>query len=98
MKQIFAILLALTPAQTDSAIAAYRALASAEVEAKPAAALPRGVSFSRLDVSDKIRSASFGHTTTLLVPPDGRSFYVEYGRSTNRPAALYGPFPVPAPH
>ena len=80
----------------EAVVAAYHALTPPDVEAKKIDALPSGVSFERIDVSAKIRSASFGHTTTLLVPADGKQFFVEYGRSTNRPASLYGPFPVGA--
>jgi hypothetical protein len=47
-----------------------------------------------VDVSERMRSASFGHTTVLLVPPSAQEFYVEWGRSTNRPPAWFGPFPV----
>ena len=59
---------------------------------------------SRIDVSDRIRSISFGHSTTLLVPAGvtghprnpsrARFFYVEYGVSTNAPGAIFGPFVI----
>ncbi len=84
---------ALSQAQRDAVVGAYRALAPADVQARPIAAAPAGT-LERIDVSDKIRSASFGHTTTLLVPPDGKRFWVEYGKSTNHPASWYGPFTV----
>jgi hypothetical protein len=83
---------ALTQEQKQVVVAAYRALAADDLEAKKIDALPEGVPMTRIDVSEKIRSASFGHKTMLLVPPDAKTFYVEYGKSTNRPGALFGPF------
>jgi hypothetical protein len=83
----------LTQAQKDAAVATYRALAEHDVEAKPLEAAP-SAKVSRVDVSQRIRSASFGHTTTLLVPDGGKQFWVEWGKSTNRPASWYGPFDV----
>ncbi|HTO96564.1 MAG TPA: hypothetical protein VMK66_05915 [Myxococcales bacterium] len=88
--------------QVEAVKAAWQALGSAAVQAHPAAALPAGVEFERIDVSERMRSASFGHTTTLLVPlaradagtGAARQFWVEYGKSTNAPARLFGPFPV----
>src|SRR5215471_19473757 len=75
-----------------------------EIERHRIAALPISEQFARIDASDHIRSISFGHTTTLLVPagvtghprnPDrARTFYVEYGPSTNAPGAIYGPFRI----
>ena len=50
----------------------------------------------KIDVSPRIRSASFGHKTWLHIAPDGSEFWVEFGKSTNTPAGLYGPFPVDA--
>jgi hypothetical protein len=91
------------PAGQEAAVrAAYEKLGSAAVEAKPASALPPGFTWHRIDVSDPVRSASFGHATTLAVPvarTDGgmdvpNQFWVEYGRSTNNPARLFGPFPL----
>lgn len=84
---------ALSATQRDAVVAAYRALAPADVQGRPVDAAPAG-KLERVDVSDKIRSASFGHTTTLLIPSDGKRFWVEYGKSTNRPASWYGPFAV----
>jgi hypothetical protein len=84
----------LTAERRDAVLATWHALTPPEVEAKKIDALPKDLAVERIDVSEKIRSASFGHTTTLLVPTGGKEFYVEYGRSTNRPAALYGPFSV----
>src|SRR5205823_3435721 len=86
----------LRPEDADSVRAAYQALGSAGVEAKPAAALPEGIAMERIDVSERMRSASFGHTTTLLVPVSNgkvapHEFWVEYGKSTNQPARLFGP-------
>lgn len=89
----------------DRVLAAYRALPSVEREKQKIAVLPAGVQFVKIDASDRIRSASFGHTTTLLVPAgaagkpadpnQAREYYVEYGRSTNAPAVWFGPFPIP---
>ena len=51
----------------------------------------------RVDASQRIRSASFGHQTTLLIDTaQPKQYWVEYGKSTNAPAALYGPFTVQA--
>jgi hypothetical protein len=81
--------------QSKAAVTAYHELKPNELETKKVETLPAGVQVvERIDVSDKIRSASFGHTTTLLVVAGGKEFYVEYGKSTNKPAALFGPFPV----
>ena len=93
---------ALDARQVEAVRAAWQALGSADVEAHPVAALPAGVEFERIDVSERMRSASFGHTTTLLIPlvqadagtGAARQFWVEYGKSTNTPARLFGPFPV----
>src|SRR3954462_14705267 len=75
---------------------AYQKQTRAEREAKKTTVKPPR-SAHRIDVSPKIRSASFGHQTWLWVSKDGKQFWVEYGRSTNTPAALYGPFSVDAP-
>jgi hypothetical protein len=80
--------------QRDAVLAAWHALTPPDVEAKKIDALPAGVSVERIDVSPRIRSASFGHTTTLLVPEGGKQFWVEYGKSTNKPGGLFGPFAV----
>lgn len=84
----------LTPQEREQAIKAYHALAPAVMRASKIDALPSGLAVTRVDVSARMRSASFGHTTTLLVPSGARSFYVELGRSTNAPSSLYGPFPI----
>ena len=86
------IFAATASADETAAVAAFHKLSSRAVEAKPATPPPDADKLERIDVSAKVRSASFGHTTTLLVARD--HFYVEYGRSTNRPKRLYGPFPV----
>jgi hypothetical protein len=91
------------PAGREAAVrAAYEKLGSSGVEAHPASALPTGLDYERIDVSDRMRSASFGHTTTLAVPvaridggtPVPNQFWVEYGPSTNSPPRLFGPFPI----
>jgi hypothetical protein len=93
----------LTPEQTASVRAEYQKLSSAVIEAHPAAALPQGERFERIDVSQRLRSASFGHKTWLAVrvtaadagPVEPVEFWVEYGKSTNYPARLFGPFALP---
>jgi hypothetical protein len=92
----------LTPAQVDTVKAAYKKMDKAAVEAKPSSPLPPSAQVKRVDVSERIRSASFGHKTFLIIPmpPEGESprrFWVEYGKSTNHPGALYGPFLIDAP-
>ena len=83
----------------DAVRAAYHRLDPEERERKRIEALPAGVDFERIDATPRIRSASFGHKVTLLLPraADGGTaaeFYVEHGRSTNRPGAWFGPFPI----
>jgi len=75
---------------------AYQKLTPADMEAKKTTAKPPKDAH-KIDVSSKIRSASFGHKTWLWVAKDGKEFWVEYGRSTNTKAALYGPFSVETP-
>ena len=78
---------------------AYQKLSSTEIEAHKTTKKPPADA-TRLDVSPKMRSASFGHKTWLIVAKDAKEFWVEYGRSTNTPAGLFGPFKVegePAP-
>ena len=73
--------------------AAYQKLTPQELQAKKTTKKPPKDA-RRIDVSAKIRSASFGHQTWLWVAKDGKEFWVEYGRSTNTKAALYGQFAV----
>jgi hypothetical protein len=92
----------LTPAQAAAVKEHYRTLGSTAIEQKPASGIPGDVSVARIDASPHIRSASFGHSTTLVValPAPGewpKQYWVEYGRSTNHAAALYGPFALPPP-
>ena len=91
---------ALTTGEEEAVVAAYHALKSPEPQSRKIDQLPEG-ELQRIEVSERIRSASFGHRTWLLVPAGGKRFYVEYGRSTNTPAAFFGPFDVapaaPAP-
>src|SRR3954462_10267294 len=70
---------------------AYQKQTSAEREAKKTT-VKQPKSAHRIDVSTRIRSASFGHKTWLWVSSDGKQFWVEYSRSTNTPAGLFGPF------
>jgi len=72
---------------------AYRKLTSQERDAKKTTVKPPK-SAHKIDVSERIRSASFGHKTWLWVSEDGKQFWVEFGRSTNTKAGLFGPFPV----
>lgn len=71
---------------------AYQKLTPAELEAKKIVEPPKDA--TRIDVSAKIRSASFGHKTWLIIAPGGKQFWIEYGPSTNSKAALFGPFSV----
>src|SRR5258708_7366776 len=80
---------------TGAAQNAYRKLTADQLSAKKIETPPKDA--QRIDVSEKIRSASFGHKTWLLVAPDGKQFWVEYGASTNSKAALFGPFLVTPP-
>jgi len=99
---LFAALLAapqsqpkLSPDEAAAVKQSYLQLGSVAIEQKPCEALPSGVNVVRVDASSRIRSASFGHSTTLLVDADApKRYWVEYGRSTNHPAALYGPFEI----
>jgi hypothetical protein len=81
---------ALEPAQV---VAAYHALTPQQLAARAGATVPKG-KWERLDVSERLRSASFGHSTTLAFSRTEGVFYVEYGRSTNTPAQTFGPFSV----
>ena len=81
----------LEPTVEKAVVAEYRKLQSPDIEAKPAKAPPEGAS-ARIDVSERMRSASFGHKTTLVVPLHGKVFYVEYGKSTNTTSRTFGPF------
>ena len=83
-----------TPEQRDAVVRSYRALTPEQIEAKKLGSAPFGTTFTRIDVSERIRSTSFGHATLLLVAPSVLEFYVEHGRSTNRPPAWFGPFLV----
>jgi hypothetical protein len=82
--------LAAAPLQKErAALNAYHGLTPQELVTHVVAELPDG-NWRSVDASDRIRSISFGHTTTLWV---GDSvFYVEFGRSTNAPGRLMGPF------
>jgi hypothetical protein len=92
MLPLIVVIAQLSSAQVDSIKADYQKLPPAAVEAKKVETPPPDA--NKIDVSAKVRSASFGHKTWLVVSPDGTQFWVEYGRSTNRPGALFGPFPV----
>jgi hypothetical protein len=91
---------AVTPAQVSAVKEHYLTLGSTAIEAKPVTTLPAETKVERVDASHQMRSASFGHKTTLVIelPQSGAPtrYWVEYGKSTNHPAALYGPFTVPS--
>ena len=96
MWPVIVLVAQLSAAQLDQAKAAYHRLSSTEITThKAAGAPPRDA--QRIDVSERIRSASFGHQTWIVVAADGKTFWVEYGRSTNAPGGLYGPFAVAPP-
>ncbi|HEY2744233.1 MAG TPA: hypothetical protein VGL86_06410 [Polyangia bacterium] len=71
---------------------AYKKLTSAEIDSHPVKPPPKDA--KKIDVSARIRSASFGHKTWILIAPDGKEFWIENGPSTNKPGGTYGPFPV----
>ncbi len=84
----------LSKEQERAVLAAYHALKAPEPQSKKIEKLPDNEPLAKIDVSDRIRSASFGHRTWLWVPAHARHYYVEYGPSTNTPPALFGPFAV----
>jgi hypothetical protein len=97
----------LTAAHQAKIMSIYNALqASGQLENKRAGGLPLGLRFKSLDVTPQMHSASFGHSSTILVPegalsPDVKAdpntatqFYVQCGASTNRPGGIYGPFDI----
>lgn len=75
---------------------AYQKLTQSDLDAKKTSMRPPA-SAKKIDVTEKVKSANPGHKTFLLVSDDGREFWVEFGRSANTPAQLYGPFPVEEP-
>ena len=87
------VLIAQLSAAPNPVQRAYQKLTSQQIEAKRTTAKPP-TDARKLDVSAKIRSASFGHKTWLIIAPDGKQFWVEYGRSTNTKAGMFGPFSV----
>jgi len=89
---VVVVMAQLSSAQIADVKASYQKLAPAEVEAKKLDAPPADA--EKIDVSTRIRSTSFGHKTWLVVSPDGTRFWIEWGKSTNRPGALFGPFPI----
>lgn len=97
----------LTAARKAEILSTYQALQTAgRIEDKRIAAMPIGEQFLRIPVKQGFQSASFGHSTTILVPEGALSpsvkadpnkakeFYVQYGPSTNRPGGIYGPFHI----
>jgi hypothetical protein len=88
---LIVVALSAAPKPSQLALTAFHALTTEAIEAKAGASVPAGP-WQRIDVSEKVRSASFGHTTTLLVSAKSPTFFIEYGRSTNSPAKTFGPF------
>ena len=83
----------LTDVQRAAALSAYKGLIPDAILAKPIKALPNGAAFASINPEQgRFRSASFGRSVTLLVSDNAKQFYVQYGRSTNSPAGIYGPF------
>src|SRR5437660_1781452 len=93
MWPIIVILAQLSVAQINAAKAAYHKLTPTDLEGHKAVA-PAPKTAQRVEVSERMRSASFGQRKFLLVTEDGRQFWVEFFPSTNRPGSLYGPFEV----
>jgi hypothetical protein len=75
----------------QAALQSYRELTPQELVTHAATQLPEGF-WTKVDASERIRSISFGHSTTLWVGEG--VFYVEYGHSTNAPGRLMGPFAI----
>ena len=74
---------------------AYQKLTQTDLDAKKTSARTPA-SAKKIDVTEKGKAGSV-HKTFLLVSEDGRQFWVEFGRSGNTPAQVYGPFPVEEP-
>jgi len=58
---------AVTPAQVSAVKEHYLTLGSTAIEAKPVTTLPAETKVERVDASHQMRSASFGHKTTLVI-------------------------------
>ena len=98
----------LTAAHKAKIVADYKHLLAAGDITKHPMHMPLGIQFASIDVTDKIHSASFGHSATILVPEgplvpnprvkhdpnQAKEFYVQFGASTNTPAGFYGPFKI----
>ena len=86
MWPIVVFLLQLTGAQIGAAKAAYHKLKPADLEAhKATETAPKTA--QRVEVSERMRSASFGQRKFLLITEDGKQYWVEFFPSTNRPGA-----------
>ena len=96
--------LPLDPKRKDAILARYNALMDkGAIEKKRIVAIPE-THYYKIDVTPEIKSSSFGHTITILVPAGwatngnfdpniSTEFYVEFGPSTNNPrGGLFGPF------
>lgn len=90
-----------TEAQKAAALSAFKASSSSVVESHKQQAPPSSSCCVVVDVSEPMRSASFGHTTQVLIPKhqSGSRFqyFIVYGNSTNRPGASFGPFEAHLP-
>ena len=95
---------ALSDDSTSALTAAYAWLDDGVIRDTPTDAFADDALFADIDVSTPIRSASFGHTTIVRVPAGvvgapvdpnrAHTFYVAYGRSTNRESGIFGPFVI----
>ena len=92
MFPIFVFIAQLTTAQVDAVKTAYKELGDTVEQHVAKDQPPKDA--EKIDISPRLRSASFGHKTWLVVTPDAQKFWVEYGKSTNKPGGMYGPFPV----
>jgi hypothetical protein len=83
----------LTDEKRNEFLTVYSGLAQKNILEKKAAVLPPNATLARIDVPHgRFRSASFGRSITLLVCDNAEEFYVQYGKSTNSEAGIYGPF------
>ena len=97
----------LTSNRRSAVVGSFNALSNQDItDALIVTPFGADAAFAQVDVSSRIKSTSFGHSTTLLVPAGTVSkpadpnmqneFYVAYGPSTNVPARTFGPFELTA--
>jgi hypothetical protein len=92
----------LNPARTQALVNAFSALDPSVFPDHLVPSFDANAEFAKIDVSSPIKSASFGHSTFILVPAGtsdkgenpnlSQVFYVAYGASTNTKAKNFGPF------